>query len=123
MSDETVAHRLSTEGNLDATEACQLDAVVEVHDFEEMDRAIDLGARIIGINNRNLATFEVDLGTTERLSEEAPPEVILISESGLKTRVDAQRASDCGCDAILVGEALMRSGDIAGGVAELLGEA
>jgi indole-3-glycerol phosphate synthase len=105
-----------------AADTCQLDAVVEVHNFEEMDRAIDLGARIIGINNRDLATFQVDLGTTERLSEEAPPEVILISESGLKTREDTQRVADCGCDAILVGEALMRSGDIAGSVAELLGE-
>jgi len=104
-------------------ELCQLDALVEVHTFEEMDRALESGARIIGINNRDLATFKVDLGTTERLSEEAPPEVILISESGLKTREDAQRVADCGCDAILVGEALMRSGDIAGQVAEFLREA
>jgi len=105
-----------------AAESCQLDALVEVHTFEEMDRALEIGARLIGINNRDLTTFKVDLGTTERLSEEAPPEVILVSESGLKTRDDAQRVADCGCDAILVGEALMRSGDISGQVAELLGE-
>src|SRR5579862_1641814 len=63
----------------------QLDVLVEVHTLEEMDRAIDCGARIIGINNRNLATFEVDLKTTEELSEEAPDDVILVSESGIRT--------------------------------------
>ena len=105
-----------------SAELCQLDALVEVHTLEEMDRALEIGARLIGINNRDLATFTIDLGTTERLAEEAPAEVILVCESGLKTRADTQRAADCGCDAILVGEALMRSGDIAGQVAELLGE-
>jgi indole-3-glycerol phosphate synthase len=101
--------------------ACQLDALVEVHTLEELDRALDIGARLIGINNRNLATFEVDLATTEAISEEVPDNVILISESGLKTRADTQRAFDCGCNAILVGESLMRTGDIAGQVSELLG--
>jgi indole-3-glycerol phosphate synthase len=104
-------------------EACQLDALVEVHTREEMDRALSLGARLIGINNRNLATFEVDLHTTEELSEEAPGDVILVSESGLKTRADTQRVFDCGCNAILVGETLMRAGDVGRGVEELLGVA
>jgi len=116
LADAQLAHLHAT------AELCQLDALVEVHTLEEMDRALEIGARLIGINNRDLATFTVDLGTTERLAEEAPAEVILISESGLKTRADTQRAADCGCDAILVGEALMRSGDIAGRIAELLGE-
>lgn len=116
LADAQLAHLHAT------AELCQLDALVEVHTLEEMDRALEVGARLIGINNRDLATFTVDLGTTERLAEEAPAEVILVSESGLKTRADAQRAADCGCDAILVGEALMRSGDIAGRVSELLGE-
>ncbi len=102
-------------------EACQLDALVEVHTREELDRAIDLGARLIGINNRNLVTFEVDIATTEELSEEVPDSAILISESGLKTREDTQRVFDCGCNAILVGESLMRTGDIAAQAAELLG--
>ncbi len=104
-------------------ETCQLDALVEVHTREELDRAIDLGARFIGINNRNLHTFTVDLAATEELSEEVPEDVILVSESGLKTRADAQRAFDAGCHAILVGESLMRAGldGIPGQVAELLG--
>ena len=101
-------------------EACQLDVLVEVHTREELDRAIDLGAKLIGINNRNLTTFEVDLATTEELSEEVPDGVILVSESGLKTQVDTRRVHAAGCQAILVGESLMRTGDIAGQVKELL---
>jgi indole-3-glycerol phosphate synthase len=100
---------------------CQLDVLVEVHTREELDRAIDLGAKLIGINNRNLTTFEVDLKATEEISEEAPPDVVLVSESGLKTRADTQRVFDCGCNAILVGESLMRTGNIAQQVEELLG--
>ena len=101
-------------------ETLQLDVLVEVHTREELDRALDLGVRLLGINNRNLATFTVDLTTTEELSEEVPDDVILVSESGLKTRADAQRVFDAGCHAILVGESLMRAGDVAGQVAELL---
>ena len=101
-------------------EICQVDALVEVHTLEELDRALELGARLIGINNRDLTTFEVHLETTERLSEEVPEDVILVSESGLKTQRDTQRVYDCGCDAILVGEALMRTGDVAAQVRELL---
>jgi indole-3-glycerol phosphate synthase len=86
----------------------QLDALVEVHALEELERALDAGAEIIGINNRNLATFDVDLGVTERLSEEVPNDVVLISESGIKSAKDVARARACGADAVLVGEALMR---------------
>jgi indole-3-glycerol phosphate synthase len=99
---------------------CQLDVLVEVHTREELDRAVDLGAKLIGINNRNLTTFEVDLATTEELSEDVPEGVILVSESGLKTQADARRVHAAGCQAILVGESLMRTGDIAGQVKELL---
>ena len=102
-------------------EACQLEVLVEVHTREELDRALDLGVRLLGINNRNLTTFSVDLATTEELSEDVPDDVILVSESGLKTRADTQRVFDAGCHAILVGESLMRTGDVAGQVAELLG--
>ncbi len=101
-------------------ETLQMDVLVEVHTEEELFRALDLGVKLLGINNRNLVTFEVDLNTTEKLSEEVPDGIILVSESGLKTRADAQRVFACGCDAILVGEALMRSGDIGAQVAELL---
>ncbi len=86
----------------------QVDAIVEVHTLEETDRALDAGAEIIGINNRDLGTFTVDLSVTEKLSQEVPEEIVLISESGIKTAEDVKRLTDCGIDAILVGEALMR---------------
>lgn len=101
-------------------ETCQLDVLVEVHTREELDRALDLGAHLIGINNRNLTTFEVDLATTEELSEEVPEGVTLVSESGLKTQADTRRVHAAGCQAILVGESLMRTGDIAAQVKQLL---
>jgi indole-3-glycerol phosphate synthase len=86
----------------------QLDALVEVHTLEELKRALNAGAETIGINNRDLATFQVDLSVTEKLSEEVPDELVLVSESGIKSRVDVERIRACGVDAILVGEALMR---------------
>src|SRR5262249_39692697 len=101
-------------------ELCQLDALVEVHTLGEMERALDSGAKIIGINNRNLATFEVDLEATEKISEEAPHDVILISESGIKTAADSKRVFECGVNAILVGESLMRSADVHEAVSALL---
>lgn len=97
-----------------------LDVLVEVHSLPELDRAIDCGARVIGINNRNLTTFEVDLRATEIISEEVPEGVILVSESGIKTQADTRRVFDAGVNAVLVGESLMRSGDIAAQVAALL---
>ena len=104
-------------------ETLLLDVLVEVHTREEMDRALDLGAKLIGVNNRNLTTFTVDLATTEELSEDVPDDVLLVSESGLKTRADSQRVFDSGCNAILVGESLMRAGlaGVPAQVGELLG--
>jgi len=86
-----------------------LDALVEVHSEQELDSALAVGASIIGINNRDLATFEVDLSLTETLAEMVTGDVVLVSESGFKTVEDVRRAHDCGVDAVLVGEALMRS--------------
>ena len=97
-----------------------LDVLVEVHTLEELDRALDCGARLIGINNRNLTTFEVDLHATEIISEEVPEGVLLVSESGIKTQADARRVFAAGANALLVGEALMRTGDVAAQVAALL---
>lgn len=99
----------------------QLDALVEVHTMQELDRALETDARIIGINNRNLATFQVDLKTTEELSEEVPEDIILVSESGIKTAEHTRRVLESGCNAILVGEALMRAGDVHKAVEELVG--
>ena len=93
---------------LEAAETYQLDALVEVHTLAEMDRALQTSARIIGINNRDLGTFEVDLSVTEKLSEEVPEEIVLVSESGIRTAEDLERIRACGVDAVLIGEALMR---------------
>ena len=97
-----------------------LDVLVEVHTLPELERALDCGARMIGINNRNLTTFEVDLRATEIISEEVPEDVLLVSESGIKTNAHARRVFAAGVNALLVGEALMRTGDVAGQVAALL---
>jgi indole-3-glycerol phosphate synthase len=86
----------------------QLDVLVEVHTLGELGRALDAGTEIIGINNRDLATFEVDLSVTEKLSEEVPNELVLVSESGIKTPDAVARVKVCGVDAVLIGEALMR---------------
>ena len=93
---------------LHATATFRLDALVEVHTREELNRALDAGAKIIGINNRNLETFDVDLAVTEELCREVPDEIVLVSESGIKTPQDVARVKACGADAVLVGEALMR---------------
>jgi indole-3-glycerol phosphate synthase len=76
-----------------------------------MDRALELGADLIGVNNRNLKTFAVDLATTERLAEEVPDDVLLVSESGIKSPADARRVLAAGANAVLIGEALMRALD------------
>jgi len=91
------------------THKLDMHALVEVHTAEEMHRALALDARIIGVNNRNLQTFEVDFENTARLRELAPPEVILVGESGIKDADDVRRMAEIGVDAILVGEALVRS--------------
>jgi indole-3-glycerol phosphate synthase len=91
-----------------AAEKYQVDAIVEAHTLEETERALDAGAEIVGLNNRDLDTFTVDLSVTEKLSEEVPENIILVSESGIRTAADVARLTACGIDAILVGEALMR---------------
>src|SRR5207247_4564540 len=86
----------------------RLDALVEVHSVDELQRALEAGAEIVGINNRDLTTFDVDLMVTEKLCREVPDDVILVSESGIKTPQAIARMKACGVDAVLVGEALMR---------------
>jgi indole-3-glycerol phosphate synthase len=86
----------------------QLSALVEVHSVDELQRALEAGAEIVGINNRDLTTFNVDLAITEKICREVPDEIVLVSESGIKTLDDVRRLKACGIDAILVGEALMR---------------
>ena len=98
-----------------------LDALVEVHNEAELERALATDADIIGVNNRNLATFEVDLGTSIRLRERIPPERVMVSESGIFTREDVARLREAGVDAVLVGESLMRRPDPGAAARELLG--
>ena len=93
---------------LKAAKEYRLDALVEVHSVDELQRALEAGADMIGINNRDLTTFEVDLGVTEQLCRDVPDEIALVSESGIKTPQDVAKVKGCGVDAILVGEALMR---------------
>ncbi len=97
---------------LDIAHTFQLDVLMEVHDLPELERALDTDARIIGVNNRNLKSFTVDLATTEAISEEVPDDIVLVAESGIKTVEDAERLAACGSDALLVGETLMRSSNI-----------
>ena len=94
-------------------------ALVEVHDQAETEAAVEAGAQVIGINHRDLKTFSVDLGMTERLRKLVPTEVVLVAESGIHTAADARRMREAGADAILVGEALMRAGDPAAQIREL----
>jgi indole-3-glycerol phosphate synthase len=100
--------------------------LVEVHDEPELDRALAAGAELVGVNNRDLKSFKVDLATTERLaarvrSSSALRQPLLVAESGIHNRADVERVARCGARAILVGESLMREADIAAKARELLG--
>ena len=98
-----------------------LSVLVEVHNEFELERALRLEPDIIGVNNRNLHTFEVDLGTTERLADRLPDDVLLVSESGIFTREHVERVASCGAAAVLVGESLILQQDRAAAVRENAG--
>jgi indole-3-glycerol phosphate synthase len=98
-----------------------MDALVEAHDEAEVDRAVALGAGLIGVNNRNLRTFVTDLAVTERLAERIPPGHLLVTESGIATPADTARLAAAGAGAMLVGESLMRRGDVEAATRALLG--
>ena len=96
----------------DLTWKLGMTALVEVHDEAEMAQAAEIGAPVIGINNRDLSTMEIDLATTERLAPLAPKDALLVSESGIHSRKDVERVAAAGVDAVLVGTALMKSEQI-----------
>lgn len=96
-----------------------LDALVEAHDEQEVQQALRAGARIIGVNNRNLKDFTVDMENSRRLRALVPPEVMFVAESGVRNAEDVRRLKSMGVDAVLIGEALMRAPDIAGLLREL----
>ena len=102
-------------------EAYGCDALVEVHDEQELARAVEGGARIIGVNNRDLRDFHVDLATSERLAQGIPDGVLRVAESGIRTRADVERLRVAGFDAFLVGESLLRQDDRAAAVRALAG--
>ena len=95
-------------------------ALVEVHDDRELELALESGAEIIGVNNRDLRTFEVSLETSIRLAPQIPGHLMKVSESGIFTATDIQRLIDAGYDAFLVGEHLVKSGDATRALQELV---
>ena len=97
----------------------ELDVLVEVHDEPELEQALEIGASIIGVNQRDLKTFEVDRQRAVRMATKIPSDVLRIAESGVKTRTDAQQLRDVGYHAVLVGESLVTAGNIAKTLSEL----
>ncbi len=107
MIDDTLAAELEA-----AAMAYGMDVLVEVHDESEMERALRLKSRLVGVNNRDLKTFDVRLETTERLAPLVPDDYLLVGESGLNTPADLARLSEAGVNAFLIGERLMRQDDV-----------
>ena len=105
LNDRELVHLMT------AAENCGIDALVEVHDEPELERALTAGASFIGINNRNLATFQVDLRTTEALAPLIPRGHLVISESGIRSVEDIRRVAAAGVHGTLIGESLMRAID------------
>jgi indole-3-glycerol phosphate synthase len=99
-----------------------MDSLVEVHDEGEMERAVRLGARLIGINNRNLKTFVTDLNVTQRLAPKAPKDAHLVAESGLSAPADLKRLAQMHVTSVLIGESLMRQKDVEAATRMLLGD-
>lgn len=107
---------------IDHARARGIDALVEVHDEEQLGAALAAGADLVGVNNRDLRTFDVDLATTERLAALVPSEVVLVAESGIHEPEDIERLERAGAHAVLVGESLMRQPDVGAALRRLRGK-
>jgi len=99
---------------------CGMDVLVEVHDGDELDRALGIDSDLVGVNNRNLKTLAVDLAVTEQLAPRVPKDRVLVAESGLGTPADLARMAKAGASAFLIGESFMRQPDVEGAVREIL---
>jgi indole-3-glycerol phosphate synthase len=99
----------------------KMDTLVEIHNEDELDRAMRLNPDMIGINNRDLKTFATDLGVTLRLAPKIPKDILVVAESGLSTRDDLARLADAGVTTFLIGESLMRQADVAAATRALIG--
>ena len=115
LSDEELGELLTVASN------CGLDALVEVHDEDEAQRALDVGATFIGVNQRNLRTFAVDTERAERVLSSLPPRIVAVAESGFSSSDAVRRAASCGFDAVLVGENFVTADDPAAEVATFVG--
>jgi indole-3-glycerol phosphate synthase len=104
---------------LEICDSLGMSALVEVHNAAEISMALHAGARIIGVNNRNLSDFSVDIANSSRLRELVPPEILFVAESGIKTAADVQILREIGADAVLIGELLMRAENRSAMLAEL----
>jgi indole-3-glycerol phosphate synthase len=116
LEPETLKHLV------EAADATGLQTLVEVHNGDELRVALDAGARVVGVNNRDLATFVTDLDLSFRLAPEVPDAVTLVAESGIRTAADVRRLGQAGVDAVLVGESLMRQPDLEVAVSALTGQ-
>ena len=116
MVDDDTARTL-----MEAADEAQLDTLVEIHDRRELDRALTLGADLIGINNRDLKTFQTNLNVTLQLAPFVPADILVVAESGLSTAADLNRLAEAGVTTFLIGESLMRQSDVAAATDALIG--
>lgn len=116
LSDEQLKKFQNLAADLD------MDCLVEIHDERELDRALQSGAEILGINNRDLHSFDVDIGTSERLIPKIPKDRVIVVESGIKTHHEVRKFQDMGASAVLIGETFLKEQDVKNKIKEVMGK-